>query len=368
MKKLSLLLVLVAAIFSVLSLESIIYIPAERLIFKGITFISLSLSLCVASFNNRIKKKEFWKIGIINLMFLCLALTDVANNSTDGLISLLRFLSVCMLTTVLFSYTRQDLEILMRYLLLFGLVVAIISIIYFFTDFSRAEKFPIIELYSNKSIIFEQNVFGIFIYIVLVISINTNDRFLKKIAIIFVTLFAIFLSFYRTVYALSGLVMASSFSTVIKIILVTFFVLFAVINHDLLYEVLKLEQIATLTGRSDLWRIGYSGFEASPFFGLGESSIPEYSNQILNRYPPFTTYHNIFVDIMYSAGIIGLSIALLNTILIFQLVGSMRSRYTLALLIAPALFNTYYPFAPNILGIITGCWIVLMYRTNHCTR
>ena len=203
MKRLSLLLVLVAAIFSVLSLESIVYIPAERLIFKGITFISLSLSLCVASFNNRIKKKEFWKIGIINLMFLCL-FNDVANNSTDGLISLLRFLSVCMLTTVLFSYTRQDLEILMRYLLLFGLVVAIISIIYFFTDFSRAEKFPIIDLYSNKSIIFEQNVFGIFIYIVLVISINTNDRFFKKIAIIFVTLFAIFLSFYRTVYALSG--------------------------------------------------------------------------------------------------------------------------------------------------------------------
>jgi len=286
------------------------------------------------------------------------------NNSTLALIPILRLVGVLLVLLCLFSLKKLELEMLLKYFLAYGLLVSVISLVFFLTDFSRAEKFPIIEVYSNKSIIFEQNVFGIFIYLCVILLINTRASKNIYSLRLGLFLFGIFMSFYRTVYGLTIISLISRLNIVIKF-LITFYIGYMVTyNFDVITGVLKLEQILTLTGRTDLWAIGLTGFSESPFLGMGESSIPEYSNEILHRNPPFTTYHNVFVDVLYSAGSLGLIALMIFVLAMFEMVSSAKSKYLLLFLLAPSMFNTFYPFAPNILGLITGTWIVLEYRKS----
>lgn len=95
-------------------------------------------------------------------------------------------------------------------------------------------------------------------------------------------------------------------------------------NFEVISGVLILEQILTLTGRTDLWAIGLTGFSESPFWGMGESSIPEYSNEILHRNPPLTTYHNFFVDLLYSAGSLGLIALIIFVLAMLEMVSSAK--------------------------------------------
>ena len=350
---------------SVTSLSSFADIPSERLFFKALTIISLMIATLYLAFYSRpIKTKDLLKVIVFALLFTVLAVTDLINNSTLALISILRLVGVFLVLLCLFSLKALELDMLLKYFLAYGFLVSLISLVFFLTDFSRAEKFPIVGIYSNKSIIFEQNVFGIFIYLCILLCIHSRaikPIFLVELALL---LFGVFMSFYRTVYGLTSIALISRFNVVVKLSLILFIGYVIISNFEVLSSVLKLEQVLTLTGRTDLWEIGLTGFAKSPFWGMGESSIAEYSNEVLHRNPPFTTYHNILVDVLYSAGLFGFIAMIAFVLAMFRMVPNFKSKYLLLFLLAPSLFNTYYPFAPNILGLITGTWIVLEYRNS----
>lgn len=351
--------------FSIMSLSSFANIPNERLFFKALTLIFLIFStLYLAVYSRPVRAKDLLKAILLALLFVVLAITDLINNSTLALIPILRLLAVLLVLLCLFSLKMSELEMLLKYFLAYGLLVSVISLIFFLTDFSRAEKFPIIQIYSNKSIIFEQNVFGIFIYLCVVIVMHSSvSKSIFSLRVILL-LFGVFMSFYRTVYGLTIISLISKLNVVTKFLITLFIGYLITYNFDVISGVLKLEQILTLTGRTDLWAIGLTGFSESPFWGMGESSIPEYSNEVLNRNPPFTTYHNIFVDVLYSAGLLGLIAMIIYILLMLAMVPNTKSKYLLLFLLAPSLFNTFYPFAPNMLGLITGTWLVLEYRKS----
>ena len=350
---------------SITSLSSFADIPSERQFFKALTLIFLIFAtLYLAVYSRPVRTKDFLKAILFALLFAVLAVTDLINNSTLALIPILRLVGVFLVLLCLFSLKTSELEMLLKYFLAYGLLVSLISIVFFLTDFSRAEKFPIIGIYSNKSIIFEQNVFGIFIYLCVIIIVHSSVR--KPIFSLHVVLFlfGVVMSFYRTVYGLTSIFLISRLNVVTKFLMTLFIGYLITYNFEVISGVLKLEQILTLTGRTDLWAIGLTGFSESPFWGMGESSIPEYSNKVLNRNPPFTTYHNVFVDVLYSAGTFGLIAMVIFVLAMFAMVPKANSKYLLLFLLAPSIFNTFYPFAPNILGLITGTWIVLEYRKS----
>lgn len=354
-----------AGIFSVISISPFSDVPYERTIFKLLTMSFLFAAVASSAiYNKKIRKSDFLLLYVILFFYFTLSVSDFINNSTSGLIPFLRFLSVSFVCLALFSMRQIELEKLLKCFLTFGFIVSVISLLFFITDFSRAERFPIINLYSNKSIIFEQNVFGIFIYMCLVISLSIPKKWLSSVCGFAIYLSGIFLSFYRTVYGLALIVIMGKIRVELKLVFLLSIFFIVLQNYELLSTIFKLEQIFTLTGRTQLWEIGYLGFADNPFFGLGESSISEFSNKVLHRDPPFTTFHNFFVDIIFSAGIFGLLSASILIILIYNMVGKGINSYILTFLLAPALFNTFYPFAPNILGLITGTWIMLKYRKS----
>ena len=120
-------------------------------------------------------------------------------------------------------------------------------------------------------------------------------------------------------------------------------------NFDLLFSAFKLSQIGNLTGRSELWVIAATGFFESPIVGQGFSQIPEYSNSYLNRTRPYTTFHNIIFDTLFASGILG-GIALIVLCSVFFTMIGKRNFFFGLLLLSPSMFNTFFPFSPNVLG------------------
>ncbi len=166
----------------------------------------------------------------------------------------------------------------------------------------------------------------------------------------------IFLSYYRTVYLL--MIIRSIFSRYFLLIFLIFSIFLYYFSAELSL-IIKIEQLSTLTGRDILWRIGLEGFSESPIFGLGESAIPLYSNEILNRDPAYTTFHNVFVDVLFSGGLVAFLLYLLIILYFFTNANKIFWFMFLFFLLAPSMLNTYYVFSFNILGGFVG--IVLLY-------
>ena len=172
-------------------------------------------------------------------------------------------------------------------------------------------------------------------------------------------LFGMFISFYRTVYAF--IIIRFAFKHWLLSLSILFLIAITWVSYfyslgSLLNEILKLEQATTLTGRNILWKIALEAFYSSPIIGLGENAIPEFSNAILNRNPPYTTYHSVIFDVLATSGVLGF---LAFTFLFVYILFSIRvdHRFLYLLLIAPSLLNTYYAFMPNPLGGILGVFI-----------
>jgi hypothetical protein len=223
------------------------------------------------------------------------------------------------------------------------------------------EKFPVLNIRSNKSIIFEQNVFGLFVYMTLLIYglICFDQHKWKVIGTQSIYLFGIFISFYRTVYAfvLLRLFIKHKLLSFIAVITVLYFSGLG----SVLYEALKLEQISTLTGRNVLWSIAIDSFYSAPLLGLGENAIPDISNAILKRDPAYTTYHNVVLDVLAISGIVGFVVYSFLFVYIFSVIDQSH-RLIYLLLMAPALANTYIAFMPNPLGGVLGVFIFYSIR------
>ena len=98
-------------------------------------------------------------------------------------------------------------------------------------------------------------------------------------------------------------------------------------------------------------------FVERPLLGLSELAIPSVSNEVLNRDPAYTTYHNVLIDLASSGGVFAILSYLLFALFCFFR-ASRSDKLIVLFIYAPALFNTFLPFAPNMLGVLSGAILV----------
>ena len=346
-----------------ITLSDYIEIPSERYVFKGIGTILLAFSLGVLIFvgRRRISKSNlFFLFMIVTLPFL-FAVSASIYSFSDSLVQWLRFIAVVIIVLFLSSLEENELLKILKIYIYLVFLLALISIYQYFVGYPTYEKFPLLNISSNKSIIFEQNVYGIFVYMSFLIFgfLSLSEKKLRSFVTNIVFLFGIFISFYRTIYAFvilrffSKYKFFSLFLGTSGIIISIFY--FSEIGLNI-GEFLNFDQFDTLSGRAALWSIAIDSFYNAPILGLGENAIPVVSNEVLNRNPAYTTYHNVLLDVLAVSGIIGF--LLYGFIFIYTLSFIEKGhRFIFLMLMAPALLNTYYAFMPNPLGGILGAFI-----------
>lgn len=329
----------------------------DRTIFKILSVLTLIFIFIFKFKNLKIFKKDLIFLPI-PLFYLSLFLSDIINNGVEAFDSLSRAIINLIFLILILNLSVNELRLVIQNCLKLFLVVAIIGILNIFSGTSMGEKIPLLNLYSTKSIIFEQNIYGICMFFLFM----GYGTFIKSNALTKITVFfGIFSSYYRTVYILAFL--KTFLSKYFYILLVVFLYIFFSFNEEI-SAILKIEQLNSLTGRDVLWQIGYDGFSKSPLIGLGESSIPSYSNEVLNRDPPYTTYHNVIIDLLYSGGVISTLLYFLILLVFFNKITNISSLIFIFFLLAPSLANTYFIFSFNILGGFVGLVMLYAYRSK----
>jgi O-antigen ligase len=226
------------------------------------------------------------------------------------------------------------------------------------------EKYPLINLKSTKSIIFEQNLFGILCFYgfwITFFSSHFHRRPSKISGVIFLA--GLFLSYFKTVIIIAMIMVF--YGNIGYITLISGFVFIGLtwfwFADDVLL-LLQLEQNGLTSGRVDLWNVAINIWQNNPFFGIGESAIPTSIYNYIQRSPPFTTFHNFFFDILASSGLLGVVFIFIQFILIFLYINNGR-KINYMFLLLPSLFNTYYIGAPNAIGLFLII-VFQYYRTN----
>ena len=341
-----------------ISLSDYVHIPAERYIFKGLGTIFLTLSVVLVMVLGRCKLPRSELI----LFFTALALPFVFAVSasiydfSESLVQWLRLIAVILIVMFLSTLNEQELLRALKIYCYIAFVLVLISFYQYQVGYPSYEKFPVLNIRSNKSIIFEQNVYGLFIYMSFLLYnlISIGGSKWRRGGTKLIYLFGIFISFYRTVYAfiLLRVFVKHLFISLAAAIGILYFSGIGVI----LFEALKLEQMSSLTGRDTLWVLALDSFYNAPLIGLGENAIPDVSNAILNRDPPYTTYHSAVFDVLAISGVTGLLIFSFLFVYIFVRI-ERNHRLVYLMLMAPALLNTYIVFMPNPLGGILGVFV-----------
>ena len=346
-----------------ITLSDYINIPAERYVFKGLGVILLTLSVVLAIVLGRCKLRRSELVFLVTALALPFVFSISASiyDFSGSLVQWLRFIAVLLIVIFLSTLNEQELLRTLKIYCYIACVLALISFCQYLVGYPSYEKFPVLNIRSNKSIIFEQNVYGLFVYMSFLIYslISTDREKWRKWGTKLIYLFGIFISFYRTVYAFI-LLRVFVKHVFISLAAATGILYFSGIGV-ILIEALKLEQISDLTGRGTLWGIALDSFYNAPLIGLGENAIPEVSNAILNRNPPYTTYHNVLFDVLAISGVIGFVIFSFLFVYIFVRLEH-GHRLVYLMLMAPALLNTYIVFMPNPLGGILGVFVVYLHQ------
>ena len=374
----SVILFVIGTVMPAISLSDYLNIPSERQVFKGLGVVFIFLSLAILLLIGR-HKLESYNLQII-LFILSLpfifALSATIYDFSGSLVQWLRFITVIFIVLFLALLKEEELIYALRIYCYIGIILALISLYQYFTGYPAYEKFPVINIRSNKSIIFEQNVFGLYIYMSFLIYglININNNIFRRGIVNLSYLFGMFISFYRTVYAF--IILRFAFKHILISLSILFLIAIMCVSYfysvgSLLNEILKLEQAATLTGRNILWAIALEAFYSAPIIGLGENAIPDFSNSILNRNPPYTTYHSVIFDVLAISGFLGFLVFIFLFVYIYASI-RIDHRFIYLMLIAPSLLNTYYAFMPNPLGGILGVFIFYSIASKrngiHCEK
>ena len=359
-------LVVFGGVFTAFTFSDFVNIPAERFVVKSIGVILISIAVLVVFFKKEVIRLKQYEVILIYLtisFYSLLFLSEFFSEYKLSYVTITNFLRLAASLLMLGLLFSEKKSTYLVYTALFvGVLISLISIVFFLLDIGHGEKMPIIDIYSSKSIIFEQNVFGILSYLSLILLLFFT-RVPRSLVFILslVLIIGIFLSFYRTVWILSLLVFFYFFwktSTYLRVVLVASALIGVVLfisNFELLYEVLKLEQLSTLTGRTELWRSAFVGINDYPIFGSGESSIRYFTAVYGPR--EFTTYHNVIVDILGMTGFIGL---LIYSTIVFLLFYHARDKILMLLIWAPAMSNTFFIFSPNPLGLLSGIMTIIL--------
>jgi O-antigen ligase len=354
-----------------ISLSDYVAITSERYLFKGSGVLSLMISIVIMTSCGRLRVRRSeigFLVAIITLPFL-FAVSATIYELSGSLIQWLRFFTVLMILMFLSVLDESELLLCLKMYSYIVVVLILVSIYQYLVGYPVYEKFPVLNIRSNKSIIFEQNVYGLFVYMTLLVyGIRKFDQPKWKVfGTTTIYLFGIFISFYRTVYAfvLLRVFIEHKLLAFIAAIIILYFSGMGFV----LYEALKLEQISSLTGRTVLWSIAIDSFYSAPLLGHGENAIPYISNAVLNRDPAYTTYHNVVLDVLAISGLFGFIVYSFLFVYTF-LVIDRSHRFIYLLIMAPALANTYIAFMPNPLGGIIGCFIFysIRFRRNRKTN
>ena len=319
----------------------------DRIFFK---LLSLLILFFIFIFSCSFNKKFLYLIFLSFAFYFSLFFSDFINNIEVSYIPLARLIASIIFLWVLISSEVLVLEKAINTYSKLLFIVAIIGLFFLIFPQYHAEKIPVLNIYSTKSIIFEQNVYGISVYFLFLYLLSKGNNITSS----FFSLLAVFSSYYRTVIALSFIRLVFT-KLSIPIIFVTFSMSLLYFNE--LSSLLKFEQLSSLTGRDVLWEIGLIGFSESPIWGNGESKISQYSNIFLNRTPAFTTYHNVFVDLLFSGGVISFLFYCILLVVVYSHL-KFKDSIFLSLLLAPSILNTYYLFSFNILSGFISIWVI----------
>lgn len=344
-----------------MSFSNYFEMPAERTIFKAVGSVALLISTFLLFKNRKFNLKSINSPGAVLSMvpFALLALSAAVWDFSGAIPIILRLIVALIIYTFLTNLKISELILVLKIFILFGLVLSIIAILEMALGLSRAEKIPVLNWHTSKSIVFEQNVFGIYLYLCIFAQLCFGTGMSNPFRVGFL-IAGVLSSYYRTVYAL--LLLRCIFRFPVSAIFVFIVSMLAVSYWGMpenLSSILKADQFASASGRDALWRIGLTVFFESPLLGLSELSIPSVSNEVLNRNPPFTTYHNVLIDLASSGGLFALFSYLgFGAYCFMRAVG--LNKVTVLFIFAPALFNTFIPFAPNMLGILSGALLVML--------
>jgi O-antigen ligase len=354
------------ALLPAMSFSNYLEIPAERTIFKAFGSIAILISTWILFQTRKISFQQLGFTGCALAMVphALMALSAFFWDFSGSLPLVLRAIVGFAIITFLINLNRIEIILVLRIFIVCGLAFSVIAILEMALGLSDAEKLPVLNWRTSKSIIFEQNVFGIYVYLCLLAHLSV-DGGRKNLLYVVLLIGGVLASYYRSVYAL--LMLRGVIRFPVAALSVLIFIGASSLSLEQASEILKADQFSSLTGRDTLWRIGLNVFYESPLLGSSELSIPSISNEILNRTPPYTTYHNVLIDLASSGGLIAvLGYLMFGLYCVSRAVG--YAKLTVLFIYAPALFNTFIPFAPNMLGALSGALLVILCRLYKRTE
>lgn len=306
-----------------------------------------------------LNEEKFRFLILISLSFTVIfILPEFLAFSLSFFIQVGKVLTLFCMLWILFSRPKIS-EYLLVALSAWALVLGLIACYSLIWPINANEIIPVLNITSSRSIVFEQNVFGIFMFMTFLYALRLNRTIFER-TILFIGMLS---SYYRTVWAMAFFATIFNMSTRYLLLIATLASLLISIIGGAIFNALKLYQFRGLTGRSELWSIGLQGFDKSPFFGNGFSEIPDYAFEAIGR-AHLTSFHNVFIDTLFASGILGFSGLVLLYLIYFSMAGK-HNLFIGVMILSPSLFNTYFPFSPNLLGgFVAAFCINSRYNVN----
>lgn len=302
-------------------------------IYIGICFL-IELIILITFFYKKIEinfdiKKQ---IAILTIISIVLFLIQIKNFIIKDY-RIMDFINVgCQFINILlfFIFTKnikineEKIDCFMKAIILMGLVACINNMILYYSEILNF--FGILELKEKakhmKSFFANRNQFAFFLYLAIVANmyvLNKNKNIFYKIT--FPILFLnIFFSMSRTgiliasMFLLIYIFMSDKISKKSKIILLTticicgiiFLVVLNCINPKLIENLVRIQSLPNLSGRTDIWERGINIIFENPInflFGVGRFKGIEV---LKFKTKTFTQFHNIYIDCLVTGGIIEL--------------------------------------------------------------
>lgn len=345
-----------------LTTEMFFEFSSERVFFKTLGSIIFLAGFFSFLLIKGLNLKSLITSFLLTAFFYVFSISSLIYDSSGSLNHLLRAFMATMICYFFLELNKREVDFVISLITIILTLIALIGVSSILFGFSDGEKFPIINIYSTKSIIFEQNVFGIAMLFLIFITLRYKKFYTKNIfsyVVIPIAVVALLFSFYRTVYiCFAILLFVNTRNKIPWLIGLTafFYVLIYTLNlSDQLFEIFKLDQLSNLTGRTEIYSVGWDLFIQFPLIGLSELSVPNHIR--------YTTFHNLLIDTLVFGGILSLIFLIMSYLILLR--GLRPKRYIgLFILLLPSLANTFYFFAPNILGF-TVTAILFSHHLNE---
>ncbi|MBR3832380.1 MAG: O-antigen ligase family protein, partial [Mycoplasmataceae bacterium] len=273
------------------------------------------------------KNKELKMLIIVSTIFILsqifrfiindYKILDIAN-------IICQFLNITFLYIFIgnFEIEKQYIKKFMKAILIFGVIACCWNIILYFKEILQM-IFGSAKYNSIKSFFANRNQFAFFLYIEIISNVFLMMQENKKIYKILLATFLLnlFFTMSRTGIAVTLMFLFLSFFTLTqikrkkKIIYLTIFIIFGIIfmlvlyylKPELINQLLRIDSIKKLSGRTAIWERGINILLESPMnllFGVGRfngTEVLQFEKQ------SFTQFHNIYLDFFITGGILELS-------------------------------------------------------------